>query len=524
MDEREPVAKPAAVVSAATLASRVAGLVRESLFGALFAKGVAADAFVFAFRIPNLLRDLFAEGALSSAFVPTLARARAERGEEAASRLARTVLGTLLAVTGAVAALGIVFARPVVHLVAPSAGAETQDLATTLVRIMFPFLPTVAAAAVLMGVLNTHRRFFVAAAAPAAFNAVAIVGGVSFLLLGWGPEAAVVGWSAFVLLGGLAQALVQWPLARRVGLRGPPRVDLRFRDPGLREVLRRMGPMVVALAGTQVVIVVTSALASRHLGWAAVLNYAFRLIHLPIGLVGVAVGTVALAAASRRAAAGDASGLDDVLRRGLRLNVFLALPAAVGLAALAEPIVRVVYEHRAFAADPTATVLVVEAVRWYALGVVFYGGTKVAAAAFHARGDTRTPMLCSLAGIAVSLATACLALEVLGLKTFPIATAAGAAVNYACLRAVSRRRHGPAAGPGLPFLLRTALACAALGAATLALAQTLLRRGGPAGEGALLVLGTATVVGTTGFLYLLLAHRLGVEEGSSVRRLLARRS
>jgi putative peptidoglycan lipid II flippase len=519
LDEREPVARPAARVSAATLASRVAGLGRESLFAALFAKGVAADAFVFAFRIPNLLRDLFAEGALSSAFVPTFAKARAQRGEAQAWALARTVLGTLAAVTGAVAALGVVFARPVVDVVAARADEPVKALAADLTRVMFPFLPLVAVASVLMGVLNVHGRFAVAALAPAAFNVVAIAGGAVLLALGWPTETAVVGWSALVLAGGVVQALVQWIPARRMGLSGPWRPDLRFADPGLREVLRRMGPIAVALAGTQVVIVVTSALASRHLGWAAALNYAFRLIHLPIGLVGVAVGTVALAAASRRAALGDLGGLDDVLRRALRLNVFLALPAAVGLAALAEPIVRVVYEHGAFARDPGATALVAGAVRWYAVGVVFYGGTKVAAAAFHARGDTRTPMACSLAGIGASLATAVGALGVLGFSAFPIATALGAIVNYGCLRALSRRLHGRGAAPQPDFLGRTLAAAALLGGATYALGATVLARSGPAGEGLPLAVGTATVVAAMALLYLVLARLLGIEEGSSVRRL-----
>jgi putative peptidoglycan lipid II flippase len=510
-------------VSAATLASRVAGLLRESLFAALLGKGVASDAFVFAFRIPNLLRDLFAEGALSGAFVPTLAKTRAERGPEAASSLARTVLGTLLGVTAVLAVVGMVFARPVVDLVAARATEETKALATLLVRVMFPFLPTVAAAAVLMGVLNAHGRWFVAAAAPAAFNLVAIAGGLLLLALGLPPERAVVGWSVFVLLGGLAQAGVQWPSARRAGLSGPLRVDARFRDPGVREVLRRMGPMTVSLAGTQVVILVTSVLTSETVGWASALNYAFRLVHLPIGLVGVAVGTVALAGASRRAARGDAAGVDDVVRRALRLNAFLALPAAVGLAALADPLVRLVYEHGAFAREPGASALVVEAVRWYAIGIVFYGGTKVAAAAFHARGDTRSPMLCSLAGIGASLSVAVFGLPVLGFSAFPLATAAGSTVNYGLLRALSLRRHGRASVPGAAFAGRVAAACLAMGALTWALERTLLARDGPSGDGALLGLATASVVLGMAFLYLLLAGLLRVEEAATFRERLRRR-
>jgi putative peptidoglycan lipid II flippase len=518
--DREGVARPAALVSAATLSSRVAGLAREALFGHLFGRAAAADAFVFAFRIPNLFRDLFAEGALSPAFVPVFTKTRAEKGDAEAFRLAGTVLGTLLAVTGALAALGIVFAEPVVSVVASDATGETRGLAAALTRIMFPFLPLVAAAAVLMGVLNAHGRYVVPALAPAAFNVVAIAGGSLLVALGWSARDAVVGWAAIVLLGGLAQALVQVPPLLRLGYRGGLRADLAFRDGGLRTIVRRMGPVAVALAGTQVMLVITTTLASRSEGWAAALNYAFRLIHLPIGLVGVAVGTVALAAGSRRAAAGDAAGLDDVQRRALRLNWFVALPAAVGLAATAEPVVRLIFEHGAF--DQAATALVVEAVRWYALGVVFYGGTKVAASAFHARGDTRTPMACSLLGIAASLAVAVLGIGPLGFLALPLATAAGSATNYGLLRALSRRRHGPASGPGAAFLAKTLAGAAAIGAAAWAFSTTLAARGAALGNGPALVASTLAVVGGLVLVYLLLAHALGIEEGAAVVRLVRR--
>ena len=243
---REEVARPAALMSIATLSSRVAGVVRESLFAALIGARGQADAFNVGFRIPNLLRDLFAEGALSGAFVPTLGKTRAEQGEEAAFRLARTVLGTLLAVTSAVAILGILFAPQLVSLLASSGELEMRELAVKATRIMFPFLPTVAIAAVMMGVLNTHRSYFLPALAPAFFNVVAIAGGLGLLWGGIRGDDAVLGWSAFVVLGGLVQALVQVPALRGTGYRGLPRVDLAFRDPALRTIVRRMGPVALA--------------------------------------------------------------------------------------------------------------------------------------------------------------------------------------------------------------------------------------------------------------------------------------
>jgi len=516
---REEVARPAALVSLATFSSRIGGLVRESLFAALFGIHPAADAFVVAFRIPNLFRDLFAEGALSSAFVPTYARVRAERGPEAGFLLARTVLGTLLAVTCTLALLGILFARPIVDAIAFGATEDRRAMAVPLTRIMFPFLPTVAAAAVWMGVLNSHGRYLVPAFAPVAFNLASILGGVALLLLGWDVESAIVGWAVFVLLGGLAQALCQAPATRSVGLRGAPRVDLAFRDPGLRTIVRRMAPVAVALAGTQVMIVVSTGVATGHEGWVSALNYGFRLIHLPIGLVGVALGTVSLAAASRRAAAGDATGLDDVIRRGLRLNAFLSIPAAVGLAVLAEPVVRLVYERGKF--DLAATALAVDAVRWYAIGIVFYAGVKVAAAAFHARGDTRRPMNASLVGIAANLGIAVAGTAWWGFSALPLATAVGSAVNYGLLRAFDRRR-GRVTGPGVAFLGKVIAATTALAAAAYAGDRWLLHREGPLGHGLALLAGTAIVIGASSAAFFTLSHVLRIEEASVVARLWAR--
>jgi len=248
---QQSVARPAARVSLATAGSRLGGLVREIIFAALLGAGGDASAFFLAFRIPNLLRDFFAEGALASAFVPTFATLRTREGDERAFLLARRVLGTLLVITGAVALLGIVFAPLVVSVIAPGATAEQRPLIIRLTRIMFPFLPLVSAAAVAMGVLNTHRRFFVPALAPAFFNVVLIVGGLSMLALGWDhPDRfrwAATGWAVLIVVGGAAQVLTQIPSLRRVGWRGGPLPDLRFGDPAIRAIARRMAPVDTAI-------------------------------------------------------------------------------------------------------------------------------------------------------------------------------------------------------------------------------------------------------------------------------------
>ncbi len=524
-EPRAGVARPASRVSLATGGSRVLGLARESLFAALIGAGWEASAFVLAFRIPNLLRDFFAEGALASAFVPTFTHVREQEGEARAFQVARRVMGTLLLVTAAIAVLGVVFAPEVVVVIAPEASGPTRELTIRLTRIMFPFLPLVAVAAVAMGVLNTYRRFFVPALAPAAFNVVAIAGGLLMLALSWDdPDRAlwaVTAWSVLVLLGGAAQVLVQIPLLRRVGWRGWPVPDPRWRDPGVRTVTRRMAPAVLALAGTPVMVLITTALASRGDEWPAWLNYAFRLVHLPIGLVGVAVGTVLLAIGSSRAATGDDRGLDDLVRKGLRLTWFLALPAAVGLWALGEPIVRMLYERGRF--ERSDTVAVAEALSYYAVGIVFYAGVKAAAPLFLARGDTRTPMVCSLAGIAVTISLAFLLIDPLEYRGLALAVALGSTSNFALLRFLGRRRYGPASGVEAGFLLRLLAAAGGMGALGWGVSRLWLVGDRAVASGLLSAGLTLAFTAVLALLYFLGAAALGVEEaGWARRRLLGR--
>lgn len=517
----ESVARPASLVAGATMCSRILGLVREAVFAALFATSRFADAFVFAFRIPNLLRDFFAEGALAAAFVPTFTEVREKEGEARAFALARRVFGTLALATTLIVILGIVFAPLLVSLVAMDAPAELRPLTTRLTRIMFPFLAFVAMAAIAMGILNSYRRYFLPALAPMFFNVVAVIGGGVLLALGHGMDVAVTVWAALVVVGGALQLLVQLPALRKVGLRGAPTVDLRLRDPALRQIVRRMGPVVLSLAATNVMLVITTILASRGDGWASTLNYAFRLVHLPIGLIGVALGTVLLAAGARRSAVQDAAGLDDIVRRGLRLNWFLALPAAVGLFVLATPIVSLLYEWGRFGADSRASVA--EALRWYAGGIVFYAGVKAAAPRFLAAGDTRTPMVCSVAGIAVNCIVAFATIDGLGFRGLALAVAVGAATNYLALRLMARRRFGPGSAPSAAFFARVLLACAVLGGLAWGAEHLLLRhdvfvasRLAAAGAGLLLI-------AVLGGIYFLCCAALGIDEARSLGDAIRRR-
>lgn len=519
-DERESVGRPAGRVAAATMCSRVTGLLREAVFAALFAIRGVADAYVFAFRIPNLLRDFFAEGAMASAFVPAFAEAKAKEGEARAFQLANRVLGTFGLVAGVLVVLGIVFAPFVVSIVAMDQKPAWRPITIDMTRIMFPFLLLVAWASVAMGILNTYRRYFVPAVAPMFFNVTAVISGTVLLAMDLDESTAALWWSVFVVVGGAMQLLVQVPALRRIGFRFRPRIDLRLSDPMLRKIVWRMGPVLLSLTATNVMLVITTILASRTESWASSLNYAFRLVHLPIGVVGVAVGTIVLAAGARRAAAEDDTGLDDLVRRGLRLNWFLALPAAVGLFVFAEPIVRLIYQRGTFTAETSTAVAHV--LRCYAAGVVFYAGVKAAAPHFLARGDTRTPMLCSLLGIGANLVVALALIDTYGVGALAGAVAAGAATNYGALRLIAARRYGGASRPGLPFLGRVLIAATVLGGLGHLVAQAWLAGDGAVSDPWLHGAATLGAIGTLAVVYLLVAKALGIDEvrwiGARLRR------
>ena len=373
MERAAPVRVARAVwVSAAILTSRVLGLVRDQLFAALVGANRFSDAFVVAFRLPNLLRDLFAEGALSSAFVPAFAEADRNRGAQAAHRLASAVLAFVLVAVGTLVGVGELFAGPFVRALAP--GLVEHDLAARLTREMMPFLLLVSLSAVAMGMLNARSRFTVPALAPALFNVGAIVTGLLLFILGYPPERAVLGWAAGTLLGGVLQLSVQLPALYALGFRFRPRKgDLA--DPGVRRMFGLMGAAVLGLSATQVNIVVNTIFASREVGATTWLQCAFRLMQLPLGVFGVAIATVAGAGVAQRAAAKDMQSVKETLGSALRLLAFLNVPSAVGLAVLSRPIIGLVYQHGRFAAQDTLKTA--DALVFYAIGLYAYSGVKV---------------------------------------------------------------------------------------------------------------------------------------------------
>lgn len=441
------MAGAAGMLSVATLLSRVMGLLREQVFAALLGAGFYGDAFTMAFRLPNLLRDLFAEGALSAAFQPAFIEQKKHHSLEAAYRLANLVMTVLLLVVGALVLLGILYSPQLVDSWAAgySQTPGKAELTVLLTRIMMPFLLLVSLAAVAMGMLNAQQRFLAPALAPALFNLATIVVGALLWSLKVGrTRGAAIAWAVATLIGGALQLGAQLVPLRRSGYRFRLLFDLRLRDPGLRSVLKTMAPATLGLVATQVNIFVSSSFASREDGAVTWLAVAFRLMQLPIGMFGVAVGTVALARAASSAAERDLAvamdGVRDTLRRGLVLVAFWTLPTAAVLWVLAEPILRVIYQHGAFQASDTAAAAV--ALRYYALGLLAYSAVKVVAPVFYALKLTRVPMLATLLAVGVSVLW-CVALHpIYGYRALALSTSITATVNLAVLLVSFSRRYG----------------------------------------------------------------------------------
>jgi putative peptidoglycan lipid II flippase len=459
------LARAAGAVSAATLVSRILGLFRDAVRGALVGAHRLSDALDVAFKVPNLLRDLFAEGAFSGAFVPTLTRVREHDGDDAAFALLNRVLSTMIVHVGAIVVLIVAFAPGIVDLLAPTFARERQvyELTIVLVRLLAPFLLFVSMSAAAMGTLNVHGRFFVPALSPAMQNVVLVLGGVVLVQVVSGPSFAVVPWAVLLLCGGAMQFVVQVPALVRLGWRPRFTPDVLLRATETRTILRRMLPVAGGVAAAHVCVLINTRLATGDAGGTSNLYYAFRLVHLPIGVVGVALGTVVLAEASRRAARGDREGVRDTLSRALFGSFALCAPAAAGLAALGEPIARLLFEWVALKTHEA--VRIGETIRYYSVAVVFFAGVKVVAPVFYARGQVTVPLLASLAAVAANLATALTLHPILRWNGLALAVGVGQAANLGVLLWVARGEYGgPAAGwAGRLFkILLAALACGAV--------------------------------------------------------------
>jgi putative peptidoglycan lipid II flippase len=458
--------KAAGIVGLAVMCSRVLGLIREQIFAALFGGGRAMDAFTVAFRTPNLLRDLFAEGALSTAFITTFSKTIATDGDGAAWRLANKVATLAAVVLSAICVIGVIIAPLLVALFAPGFDPDKAHLTVMLARIMYPFILLVSLAALVMGMLNAKHVFGVPAMASSFFNLGSIAGGV--LIGRWldphfGPR-ALVGLAIGTLVGGALQLLVQLPSLAKLGYVFHP--DFRWRDPGVKKILRLMGPAVIAASSVQLNVMINSMFASTlgdgPIFWLAI---AFRLMQLPLGVFGVALATVTLPVLSRLVAAGDSANFRSELARGLRLAFLLTIPATIGLIILAEPIISVLYQHGKF--NAFQTVQAAAALRFYAIGLTAYSAMKVLVPAFYALDRRKTPMIVSFIAVGVNLFFNWLFTFRLGWghRGLALSTGCVAVTNFLLLYALMRR-HVTHLHTGLlaKMLSKVVLAGFALGA------------------------------------------------------------
>jgi putative peptidoglycan lipid II flippase len=452
---RRAVARAAVVVSSATLASRILGFVRDLVVARAFGAGVATDAFFVAFRLPNLLRRLVAEGALSSAFVPVFTEYVSTRSRAETLRMLRAVTGVMLLLLSALTLLGILAAPWVVRIMAPGffANPTAGELTVRLTRIMFPFLFLVGLAALVMGILNAHRHFLLPALAPVALNVGIIIGAV--VIAPRLPEPAI-GLALGVVLGGFGQLLLQVPPLWARGLLAPPR--LSFRHPAVRRVLSLMTPVVIGQSAVHIGTVINTMIASfLAKGSVSYLYYADRLIEFPNGVFGVAIATAVLPTLSEQAAQRDKTALRETLSFSLRLATFVSMPAAIGLFILSQPIVRVLYERGRF--GPLDTVGTAAAVAMYALGLVGSSAARILVQAFFALGDTRTPMKVSVFAMALNCVIAASLAGPMGHVGLALAIAVAGTVNALALSLILRRRlpGGPIPGARRAWLRSAAV-------------------------------------------------------------------
>jgi putative peptidoglycan lipid II flippase len=432
-------------IGAATLASRVLGYVRDMVVARAFGAGPVTDAFFVAFRIPNLLRRLLAEGALSTAVIPVFAQYLATSGRAGFLAMVRAVMGATTLTLCAVTVAGMLLARVVVTVMAPGWLTDPPlfELAVGLTRLMFPYLLLVGLAALAAGVLNVHGRFFTAAFGPAVLN-VGMIAAV--LLLAQRFEPPIVALAIGVLAGGLGQLLVQLPEVRRLGV--PLRPSGEWRHPAVATIARRLAPAAFGLAAVQVTVVVNTLLASLlpH-GSISYLYYADRVMEFPLGVFGIALATAALPTMAAQAARGDKGGLTDTLGFALRLSVFIALPATAGLLALGAPIVGLLFQRGQFGADDAlATTAALAA---YAVGLPAFSATRIVAQTFYALGDTRTPVLLGLLSVAANVALALTLMWPLAHTGLALASSLSAYVNVLALLWALRRRLGRLGGRAL---------------------------------------------------------------------------
>jgi len=399
MEKKSSMARTVGAVSGSTALSRVFGLVREQVMAYYFGAGIATDAFVAAFRIPNLLRDMFAEGALSSAFVPVFKQKLVKETKAEAFRLANIVTTAILLVVGFIVLIGLIAAPLIVLITANGFSSDLVkfNLTIDMTRIMMVFLLLVSLSALVMGMLNSFGRFTIPAVSPAFFNLGTII--TVIVMYKWFDQPAYT-LAIGVVIGGLAQLGVQLPALFKTGYRF--KFDFNLLDEGMKKILRLFTPMIIGLSAGRINILVSTLWASFLMdGSLSYLNYSFRLMHFPLGVFAVALGTVALPKVSELVAQGDSENLNRTFYQAINFNFFVVIPAAVFLALQSTEISRLIYQWGAFSEIDTQNTAL--ALRHYSYGLIGFAAVRVIVPFYYAFGDAKLPMRVSIITVVVNI-------------------------------------------------------------------------------------------------------------------------
>ena len=443
-----------ATVSSLTMVSRVLGYVRDFFIARIFGAGLATDAFFVAFKIPNLLRRLFAEGAFSQAFVPILAEYKNRTGAEDTKSLVDSIATVLLIALVVAAALGMAAAPLIVYLTAPGFAAEPEKFAltVTLLRITFPYIVFISLVALAAGILNTWNRFAVPAVTPTLLN-VAFIVGAAFLAEYFDPPVLVLAWAVFV--GGFLQLVYQVPFLAKLGLL--PRWRLDWSHPGLRRVLLLMAPAAFGVSVSQISLLLNQIFASfLPTGSVSWLYYADRLMELPAGVLGVAVGTILLPSLSKYHASANTTEYSRLLDWGLRITVLLAVPAAVALAVLALPLITMLFHYGRFGAEDAW--MTRQALVAYSLGLVGMILVKILAPGFYARQNVATPVKIGILTLVATQLMNLVLVAPLRHAGLALAIGLGACLNALLLFIFLRRDKIYVPQPGWPLFVLKVLA------------------------------------------------------------------
>jgi putative peptidoglycan lipid II flippase len=429
--ENRNTAKATGIIGIAVMLSRILGLARDMLMNHLFS-GILASCFALAFKIPNLLRDLFAEGALSQAFVTTFSKKLQEEGDKSAWVLANRVLSLAAVTMSVITLIGVIIAPWIVDILLSLAhksyGENERQLIILMTRIMYPFILIISLSALVMGMLNAKKVFGMPALASCFFNLGSIIGGglIGYWLdPSWG-EKSLIGVSIGVLIGGIAQLVVQFPSLWKIGFR--PHWDHMWKDGGVKKILALMLPAIIAASAVQVNVMVNAMFAaSTGPDSVAALGFAFRLVQLPLGMFGVAVATITLPALARAAVGSIGSEFAPTLTRGINMVTVLVIPSGVGLGLLALPVVRLIFSNY--------PELIASTLQCYAYGLLFYSWLKIVQPAFYAMDKRWIPMMVSFLSVALNffLNWYFVRVLVLGVESLALTTSLIAFINFALL-------------------------------------------------------------------------------------------